>query len=208
MPHLKKEIKDALLDKDFERVAQIALKNKKVFRLLISFAYDKEDLLCWRAIEAMGKAAGAVAVEDSPAVRNIVQRLLWSMGEESGGIGWSGAEMLGEIVRNSPGTFRDIPSIILSFQEEEMFLSGVLWAMGRMAGAGIVLDKEAEGLAVRCLEHEDAQIRGMAVLAVSRMKIEESRARIAEMVGDGGRVRVYEEHELIERTVGDIALSC
>ena len=86
---LKEEIRDALFEGDFAKVVQRALENKKVFSILISFTYDKESILCWRAIEAMGKAAGAVAERDPSTVRNIVQRLLWSMGEESGGIGWS-----------------------------------------------------------------------------------------------------------------------
>ncbi len=82
---LKEEIKKALLERDFEKVAQRALADKKVFRMLISLAYDKEELLCWRTIEAVGRAAGAVAGKDPAMVRDIVQRLIWSVREESGG---------------------------------------------------------------------------------------------------------------------------
>ena len=90
---LKERIRAALLGKDFEEVVRQALAEKKVLRILISLAYDKEDLLCWRAIEAMGKAAGAMAEKDPATVRDTVQRLLWSVREESGGIGWSAPEM-------------------------------------------------------------------------------------------------------------------
>lgn len=207
MTLLKNEIKDALEKKDFERVEQLAIGNRKVFSALISLAYDKEDVLCWRAIEAMGKAAGAVAVEDSPTVRNIVQRLIWSMSEESGGIGWSAPEMLGEIVRNSPGAFHDILAIILSFREEEMFLKGVLWAIGRIGDAGVALGNEASELVVQCLDHKDAQVRGLAVIAVSRMRIAEGKEKITEMISDSGRATIYEDHELREKTVGNLAIA-
>jgi hypothetical protein len=202
---LKDEIRDALRKKDLGHVARLAGENRKVFSILISLAYDKDDVLCWRAIEAMGKAAGAVAAEDPTSVRTVVQRLLWSMRDEAGGIGWSSPEMLGEIVRNAPEPFRDIPSIILSFQDEEMFLEGILWAVGRIAGAGIALDGDGADLVIRCLDHEDPQVRGLAIMAASRMRPEQERGKIAAMTADGGRTRIYDDHELRETTVGALA---
>ncbi|HET6513610.1 MAG TPA: hypothetical protein VFG09_00465 [Thermodesulfovibrionales bacterium] len=208
MPLLKDEIKDALKRKDFEGVIGLALKNKKVLSILISLAYDKEDVLCWRAIEAMGKAAGAVAEEDPSAVRNIVQRLIWSVREESGSIGWSAPEMLGEIVRNSPAAFADIPSIILSFHEEEMFLKGVLWAMGRLAEAGLVHHVTgAAELSMACLNHNDPQVRCLAAIAACHMKLGGAKDAISRMISDTERITIYEDHELRAETVGDIMKS-
>lgn len=42
----------------------------------------------WRAIEGMGAVAHRMAGEDPEAVRNILRNLLWTINEESGGIGW------------------------------------------------------------------------------------------------------------------------
>ncbi|HAM49751.1 MAG TPA: hypothetical protein DCP92_03310 [Nitrospiraceae bacterium] len=205
MAALREEIKDALLAMDFKKVVHRAMGNKKAFSVLISLTYDKEDLLCWRAIEAMGKAAGAVTNKDPLVVRNVVQRLLWSIREESGGIGWSAPEMLGEIVRNSPEAFADIPPLIFSFHEEEMFLKGVLWAMGRIADAGISPVTGATELAVRYLNHEDPLVRSLALLAISRMNISEVQDKIKGMIADRARVKMYEDSKLKETTVGDIA---
>jgi len=202
---LKEEIKGALLGRDFEKVVRLALADKRVFRMLISLAYDKEDLLCWRAIEAMGKAAGAIAEKDPAIVRNIVQRLIWSVREESGGIGWSAPEMLGEIVINSPLTCADIPSIILSFHEEESFIRGVLWAIGRIIHAGINEIGGAYEVAKEALNHKDPSVRGLALCAIPETRIAETAAKIKDMMGDEGRFRIYENHELIETRVGDIA---
>lgn len=190
--------------KDFERVVQLALKNKKVFSILISFTYDKEDLLCWRAIEAVGKAAGAVAERDQSTVRNIVQRLIWSVSEESGGIGWSAPEMLGEIVINSPQTCADIPPIILSFHKEENFLKGVLWAMGRIADAGINNSEGFSDLAIKSLTHKDPLVRGLALYAVSKLK-NTATDKIKDMIYDEGKFIIYANHELVETTVGNVA---
>ncbi|MGD1076473.1 MAG: DVU0298 family protein [Thermodesulfovibrionales bacterium] len=205
MDSLREEIKDALYAVDFEKIARCALENKKVFSILISLTYDKEDLLCWRAIEAVGRAAGVVAKRDLPVVRNIVQRLLWSVREESGGIGWSAPEMLGEIVRNSPEAFSDIPPLIFSFHEEEMFLKGVLWAMGRLADAGINPVAGTAELAAQYLDHEDPLVRSLALLTISRMNVPKVQDKIKALTGDKARLRMYEDSELRENTVGNIA---
>jgi hypothetical protein len=200
---LKEEIRDALFEGRFAKVVERALENKKVFSILISFTYDKESILCWRAIEAMGKAAGAVAERDPSTVRNIVQRLLWSMGEESGGIGWSAAEMLGEIVINTPETCRDIPPILLSFKDEESFLSGVLWSIGRIAEAGMNNGEGAEELVIQSLSHRNPLVRGLALSAVSAFNIMSDKVKA--LIRDRERFKMYEGRELIEKTVGDTA---
>lgn len=202
---MKEEIKAALISSDFEKVAQLGIHNKKVFSILISFTYDKEDLLCWRAIEAIGKVSRAVAEKHPSTVRNVVQRLLWSMSEESGGIGWSAPEMLGEIAKNNPLACADIPPIILSFHKEENFLGGVLWSMGRMADAGIESAKGAAELAIKYLAHKDPSVRGLALYALSKIKKCEMSGRIKDMVHDDDWFSIYENHELRKVRVGDFA---
>ncbi|MCL5882568.1 MAG: hypothetical protein M1539_01065, partial [Actinobacteria bacterium] len=60
---LKNELLAALLARDDERIAELAVNDKRTFAKLIAMAYKKDELLCWRAIEAMGAAAGAVAAD-------------------------------------------------------------------------------------------------------------------------------------------------
>lgn len=204
---MKEEIRRALLVKDFGSITKRAVENKKVLAVLISLSYDKEDVLCWRAVEALGLAAGAVARDDPEAVRNTVQRLLWSIREESGGIGWSAPEMLGEIVVRAPRLCSDIPPIILSFHEEEVFVAGVLRAMGRIAEAGIGVVDGAPELARGSLDHPDPAVRGQAVYALGAMKIEDGYDTLSRLSRDDGRCKTYENHELIEKSVGEIARS-
>lgn len=204
---LKKELKHALLAEDYERVSALALDDKRTFSKLVALAYNKDDLLCWRAIEGMGAAARAVAAENREAVRNVVQRILWSAREESGGMGWSAPELLAEIAIASPRYFPDIPPIIVSLHsedEEKVFLKGVLRAVGRMGEAGITDIPDCDGLVRKSLEHEDPEVRGLAVWAASRVGIEADET-IGAMTGDDGELRMYEDGELIETTVGALA---
>ncbi len=205
MPPLKQEIRDALLHADFDRVVQFALKNVKVFSALISLSFDKEDPLSWRAIEAMGMSSGAVAKSDPAIVRNVVQRLLWSMRDESGAIGWNAPEMLAEIVVHSPDLFADIPPVILSFYEEDVFLRGVIWAMGRIAGSGVDPGHNTSDLIMQGLDHRDPSVRGVAVWAGLQLKDEKIKEKIRTMTNDDGRFTIYENYALVEKTIGEVA---
>ncbi len=205
MSPLKEEIRNSLLAADFENVAKLARANKKVLNILISLAYDKEDILCWRAIEAMGRAAAAVGEGDPALVRGIVQRLLWSLCDESGGMAWSAPEMLGEIVLNAPRLCADIPPLIISLHDEPIFLKGVLRAAGRLIHDGIVDVAEIEDLALQSLHHEDPAVRGLALYALSGDKSSEVVNKISNMINDYGLFKIYRDHELIETTVGEAA---
>lgn len=204
---LKSELKQALIAGDYEQIAAMALNDKRTFSKLIALAYNKDDLLCWRAIEAMGVAARAVAVEDRETVRNVVQRILWSAREESGGMGWSAPELLAEIAIASPRYFPDIPPIIVSLHsedEEKVFLKGVLRAVGRMGEAGITAIPDCDELIRKSLEHEDPSVRGLAVWAASRTGADETEA-IGALTGDDGELLIYADGELFETTVGALA---
>jgi len=204
---LKNELRHALLAEDYERIAALALDDRRTFSRLVALAYNKDDLLCWRAIEAMGVAARAVASGNQQIVRNVVQRILWSAREESGGMGWSAPELLAEIAIAAPRYFPDIPPIIISLHsedEEKVFLKGVLRAAGRMGEAGITGISGSDDVIRKSLEHEDPAVRGLAVWAASRAGVDEQET-IGAMTGDDGELRLYEDGELVLTTVGALA---
>jgi len=204
---LKNELKLALLASDYARVAELARTNKRTFGKLISLAYNKDELLCWRAIEAIGPAAAAVSKENQAAVRNVVQRLIWSAREESGGMGWSAVEMLAEIVIAAPRYFPDIPPIIVSLHsedEEKVFLKGVLRAIGRMGEAGITDIPGSDQVVRDALRHDDPGVRGLAVWAAARAAIDTGDL-IGGLAGDENELTIYEDGELVSLTVGELA---
>jgi len=93
------------------------------------------------AIEAIGILSKEIAKTRPEAVRNLIGRLLWMIRDESGGIGWSSPEILGEIVRNNPVLFPDVAPIIASFLDEDMLSAGVLRAIGRIGEVNTELVK-------------------------------------------------------------------
>ena len=129
---VNKKLHELLLNTDYNELLSID-KPSKIVRYLISISYDKSELIAWRSIEAIGRVAALVSLESPEFGRNNIRRLIWSIRDESGGIGWSAPEMIGEIVRNNSAMYTDIPQILWSFMEEEFLQKGIIWAIGRIA---------------------------------------------------------------------------
>jgi hypothetical protein len=138
-------------------------------------------------------------------VRNITGRLLWMIRDESGGIGWSVPDILGEMVRNSPDLLSDIAPIIISFHEEEMLLPGVLRAIGRIGE--IRGDLVPDGLTVltACLESPDPYLCGISVWSVGKLNATGLQEMVRPLCSDARRFSMYENGELSETTVGEVA---
>jgi hypothetical protein len=132
---MKKFIYNSLEMNDLNAVVSLVQKEKKTLSLLIRMAYDKETLVGWRAIKAVGRVAKALVGTDHEFLRIAVRKLLWSLSDESGGIGWAAPELLGEIVSSDPEGFADIIPLIAEVYdiEEQTFRPGVMYALARVA---------------------------------------------------------------------------
>lgn len=205
MQPLKKEVIRLLEQKEYEEILKLSPSVHKIINILISLSYDKTQHIAWRAIEAMGLVSKQIAETDTETVRNIVGRLLWMIRDESGGIGWSVPETLGEIVRNNPQLCADIAPIIASFHEEKMLTSGVLWALGRIGK----INNETVGYAIPILlpylQSADHKLRGYAAYALGRLGAIGAVPKLEQLRNDNSPVSCYEDGELHEKTVGYFA---
>lgn len=150
---MKKTIHHSLEANDLETIVALAKENRKVLSLLVRAAYDKKTLVGWRAIRAVGLAAQELVKTDYEFLRELVRKLRWSLSDESGGIGWSAPELLGEIVSADPQRFSDIVPLIAEVYdiEEDVFRPGVLYALGRVAQADPALVVSYKDLIKRAL---------------------------------------------------------
>jgi hypothetical protein len=90
----------------------LAQQGQKAVSPLVRFAYARDTLIGQRAIRAMGLVAKELVTSEPEILRDRVRKLLWSLNDESGGIGWSAPELLGEIVSADPDRFADIIPLI------------------------------------------------------------------------------------------------
>lgn len=150
----KEAIKSGLEANDLGSLVLAAQADRKVMSALVRLAYDKDTLVGARAIKAMGLIARELVRTDPECLRETCRKLLWSLSDESGGIGWSAPEMLGEIVAADPKRFADIIPLLASVYEadEEVFRPGVLFALARVG----------EQAPERVLLHADIVLKGLS----------------------------------------------
>lgn len=189
----KKEFVELIKERNFKMLREVCKNNKNILGWLISLSYDKEDIISWKAIEAMGHVAEeyvkANYIED---LRNTIRKLLWSMTDESGGIGWRAAELIAEIVYADPKLFADIIPILWSQREEKSFLESVLRGMLKLSRK----IKISDYIDFKCTDIEDLiqnqedQIKALASILAERVgcSVPENFKKISIVVYNNGRI--------------------
>ncbi len=169
---LKQTLVNALEANDYEAVRTLALQSRKVFSVLVRLAYDKTTLIGWRSIRATGHVATLYVKNNYTFLRDAIRKLLWSLSDESGGIGWSAPEILGEIVSADPVKMSDvIPLIADIFSiDERVFRPGVLYALKRISEIQPESVVPFVRLAIRGLVEDDPSARIYALELLLALK--------------------------------------
>jgi hypothetical protein len=206
---MKEQLRDWLAKRSYDAIVELAGRKRRVLSFLTALTYDPDPLINWRAVEAMGLAAGRIADEDPEFVRNHLRRLMWLLSDESGGIGWRAPEMMGEIVRNRPEQFGEFVPIIISLldMEEEdaaRFRPGILWAIGRLGKMMPDRVKAAVALIIPCLEDPNPQTRGLAAWCLGQLGAGEYLAG-HDVLRDESLVDFYADGQLVRKSVGQLA---
>ncbi|MBF7083951.1 HEAT repeat domain-containing protein [Desulfallas sp. Bu1-1] len=202
---LKERVAALIRERKFDELAELIARERKIMRYLYRLLYSTEGIMRWRAIEGMGVVARRLAQEDPDAVRNIIRSLFWSINDESGGIGWSAPESIGEIIYHLPAMFGEFASIILSYSDEQMLRRGVVWAAGRIAQAAPDLVRQFIPEFTAFLDDPDPVVRGyiLRFLYFAGNGIDLGCHR--NLLQDFSPVPVYENGELKETTVAGLA---
>lgn len=202
---MKKEVLSLLEKQDYNKLISLSSGNKKILSILISLFYDKKSVIAWRAIESIGLISKEFSKLNPEFIRNFVGRLLWMIRDESGGIGWSSPEILGEIVRNNPGLYSDIATVIVSFHDEPFLRAGILRAIGRMGKISAEIFDYAVPVALTYLKSPDPVVRGYAAWALGEIEASEAVSEIKKLGADNNQIIFYEDGELKDKTVGEMA---
>lgn len=172
----RQALEERLRSRDLEGLRQLATSDPNLLSGLVGLLNERDDLLRWRAIEALGLLCAERAVQDEEegmaAVRDLVRRQLWSMNDESGNVAWHAAEAVGEILYRVPPLADEFAHILLQHLEMPIFRAGVLWAVGRLASARPELLKERAAELPPFLEDPDPLVRAHAAWALANLGVE------------------------------------
>ena len=166
---IKKKVKEALLDKNYDDLLNLDL--KKVATILISFLYGDE-LLMFRASEALGIVCGRLDEKDTEYVRNVLRKLFWHLNDESGAYCKGAPLAIGEIGRNAKRAFENFKNMTVSLLDNgEVEKKYVIYAIGRAAEN--IKDAYPNPIEkLKPLLNEEDEIRGYAVWALKKLGID------------------------------------
>lgn len=165
----KTDVRKLLESNDIESLNQWAEKDPKLLRVLVSLLYDRDELICFRSADALGRASAIVAKRRLPRIRNLLRRLFWTMNDESGSICWYAPDAIGEILANIPDLIGEYARMLLSFIREEPFDRGVHRAIYRIMLLHPGTIALSAGEMLKSLDDPDASIRGYAVSIMTSM---------------------------------------
>lgn len=181
-----------------------------------------DPLVHWHAISGFGIVIRPLAEGNIEAARVVMRRLLWSLNDESGGIGWGAPQAMAEIIANQEQLAEEYLHMLISYTQEDgdglfedgnyielpMLQRGLLWGIGRLCplyGERIGRDGGLAHLAAY-LSSPDSVVRGMALWCLGRLTAEGMGPAIAALRGDQSLVTLYDEGEFqtlsIDQLVG------
>jgi HEAT repeat protein len=212
----KKKIIDLLKSPDFlKRLDTLqGLPLHKTLSTLFSALCSEDEEVKWHAVTAAGRLVADLGERDPEAARDILRRMMWSLNEESGGIGWGFPEAMGETLARNETLAREFATLLFSYiQPEGNFLEfeplqrGVLWAIGRLAEAfpSLITPLKPGAFLLPFLESTDTAVRGNALQALALLADEEILPRLEGLLRDREVHRLYWGGQLISKPIGDLA---
>lgn len=188
---------------------------------LFSALYRPEEMLRWHTVTIFGEVVARLADKDMEAARMVMRRYLWSLNDESGGIGWGAPEAMAEAMYHHDGLCDEYLHMLISYMrpdgplehQDGNFLElpalqqGLLWGISRLAErrAGLLRANGVVSDLLPYLSSEDATVRGLAVKALGLLGAAGGVVSFSRLLRDKCPLRLYEGGRMKVVTVAWLA---
>lgn len=212
----KEKVGNILMEADrdsaFEKLFQIP--DEQLVGHLFSYFYNKNELIKFRSISAMGLLGSRMAVRNMEKARIVLRRIMWNLNDESGGIGWGSPEAMGEILSLSPELAPEFKSILFSYLDpagnpidHEMLQQGILWGIGTYLKAHPQdLNEKIKAMLYCYLDSKDPVKRAYSLRALSNAK---SMSLVPEhIITDNSLVNLFNGWDFSAIRISDLARDC
>lgn len=213
---LKKEILALLRRDKFEHIKS-ELNNfppDKLLNPLFSGICSADELTKWNSVTAMGNVVASIANKDMENARVIMRRFMWSLNDESGGIGWGAPEAMAECLVSHEGLAKEYTHILISFMREDGFYlehiplqRGLMWAIGRLGQVRpeLLIKKHAVQYLLSYLDSEDITVQALAARALGFLKAKEASEKIHTQLGNHSEIHLYQNEKITTVHVNEVA---
>lgn len=178
-----------------------------VINALFMALCDKSERVRWNAVICFGDIVSAIAKEEMEPARIIMRRFLWTLNDESGGIGWGAPEAMAEVMCRSDELRKEYIHMLISYMQEDgdelfqdgnylelpLLQRGLLWGIGslchkfpdEMRGKRLDIDLE------KYLDSEDVEVRRLALWALAGLKMTYTSAFVEPFLEDSASFSLF-----------------
>ena len=185
---------------------------RQVVNPLFGLLCHGEPLIRWRAVTAMGVVVSQLAEADMEAARIIMRRFMWSLNDESGGIGWGSPEAMGEIMARHAGLACEYGCILVSYADPEGnylehpgLQKGLLWGLGRLGRARPDIACNAVEHIRPFLNSSDPDLLGLALWALMPFGNQQSQSVLRPLLLDHRHLTIYMDNELTDCVISELS---
>ena len=212
----KRRITKLLESSDIEAVIRELrqLPVSRVINPLIGALCSANETVRWHAVTALGPIVSDLADRDMEAARVVMRRFMWSLNDESGGIGWGAPEAMAEIMSVHDKLAGEYGHMLVAYMREDGFYlelpqlqQGLMWGLARfaMAKPDLLKAKDAVTYLLPYLDSPDSTVRGLAAWALGLLHAEEAAASLEKLANDSSPVKIFLNHTFVADTVGGLA---
>ena len=212
----KRHISKLLESSDIEAVIRELrqLPSSKSLSPLIGSLCSSNETVRWHAITALGPVVADLADNDMESARIVMRRLMWSLNDESGGIGWGAPEAMGEIMACHDSLAHEYTHVLVAYMREDGFYleleqlqRGLMWGLARLAKKrpDLLQAQNAATYLLPYLDSNDSHVRGLAAWTLGLLKAEEATAALGKLADDRAPVKIYWNRTLEDDTVRGLA---
>ncbi|MDQ7784285.1 MAG: hypothetical protein RDU20_15475 [Desulfomonilaceae bacterium] len=209
---LKRKILRLLQAEDVnESLAELErMPGRQVVNPLFSLLLNENETIRWRAVVAMGTVIARLADSDMESARIVMRRLMWSLNDESGGIGWGAPEVMAEAMARHSALAREYISVFCSYADEEgnyleyePLQRGLLWGLLRLARQDPELVRDVIPRVPNYLKSQDPAVRGPAAWVAGLVGSVDAVTELAHLSQDEAEFRTYIDGEFHTQRVKD-----
>lgn len=214
----KQRVLTMLAQDDWEsRLPEImALPAPQVVGALFAGLCSPMPTIKWHAVTAFGLAMAYMATNAPEKARIIMRRFIWSLNDESGGIGWGAPEAMTEIMTQSPLLAAEYHNHLLAYIHEDhcrpdCYLEhaplrrGAVWGVGRLSQIRPELTRRAEPDLLCALRDCDAPVRGLAAWACGILALASAEPLLHDLQADTASLDLYVDRREIQSTPAILA---
>ncbi len=202
----KDDIERLVSGYDIDGIIEIAGQDKKIIRFIQRLIYSADNLLRFRATDALGQATAVIAKYDPNSVSKLLKNLFISVADTAAS-SWGAIDTVGHIISNSTKLYASYTPQLYKFIPDRELLPEVLRALGNITAAEPEPFKKIRFSLLPYLKDKDTEILAYTIIIMGNLKAKEATADLMLLSNDRTYIEIYNKGFFDKKTIGELALA-